>query len=552
MRYLLRAELHVILNQFRHRENIKEFILGIVLMLCFSIGLVVTCHKVLLAPAVLQLVRDDPSGQLLRFLIGLVMMPTLLLALTLAMSQVRLDLFESPLTDLLITSPISRGSIVTWAFLRNSFSILCMSSLIEMAPLGLFLWKTTGTPLGALLFPVGAIFLVAPLVAIAVLFHVILMRWLAKPQTRMLLSILGGAAAIVFILLVAGGAMTGESSGQELAAFMETEPRLPLLLGLPADMLMGLVGLPHGQTDLFTILITLLSPCILLACAAPLYERAFENASVIFRPSLARTVRSLGRRWPTIPAASIFRRELVQLVQQPANLLGFLFLGVLIFMIARSNPLSLSYTEGAEVPEVVVSAAEVFFTWLFTGLMFASMSVSSFTADHAYLVLYKSSPIRPASLLHGRIATLLLPLGWCFFLVLLIGRWYIGASPWALVLFTGYVLPAIVITLGLISGLGTLAIPRRSGDGAPLAATARMIMMSIGVGLAMGIILGVCIGFWKALQDSYTERGALARMNPVALLLVTQAVAWAFSLLVGGLGYAFGLRNYRQLLAPEE
>jgi hypothetical protein len=263
-------------------------------------------------------------------------------------------------------------------------------------------------------------------------------------------------------------------------------------------------------------------------------------------------VRSLGRRWPTTPAASIFRRELVQHVQQPASLFGYLFLAVLIFMIARSNPLSLSIPEGSEVPEVVSSAARVFFTWLFTGLMFSSMSVAGFAGDLPYLVLYQSSPVRPASLLRGRAATLLLPLGWTLLLVLLMGHWLIGASGGALLLSASFVLPAMALTLGLISGLGSLTLPRRGGDGAPMAATTRMIVMSIGMGLVMGLILGLSIGFWKTLRDSYLEQGALARTDPVMLLFIMQAVAWGFSFLIGGLGFAFGLRNYRRLLAPEE
>jgi hypothetical protein len=104
------------------------------------------------------------------------MAPTLLLAVRLAMSQVRLDLFESPLTGFLNTSPVSRGSITTWVFLRTTFTLLFVSTVIEMAPLGLLLWKATGSPLRVLLFPVAAAFMAAPLLAFAVLIHVALMR----------------------------------------------------------------------------------------------------------------------------------------------------------------------------------------------------------------------------------------------------------------------------------------------------------------------------------------------------------------------------------------
>jgi hypothetical protein len=364
----------------------------------------------------------------------------------------------------------------------------------------------------------------------------------------LVLTLIGGVAGIAFVLLSAAGVMTGKSTGKELAAFIGTEPRLPMLLELPADVLLGRVGMPDAQTGTITLLVALLLPCLFLACAAPIYERAFENAWVTFRPSLACTVRRMGRRWPATPAASIFRRELMQYVPQPASLFGYLFLAVLIFMIARSNPLSLSFAEGSAVPQVVSSAARIFFT----GLMFSSMSVVGFAGDFPYLILYKSSPIRPAVLFRGRIAILLLPLGWTLLLVLLMGHWLIGASGGALLLSAIYLLPAMALTLGLISDLGPLTIPRRGGNGAPMPSATRMLIMSIGIALIMALVLGLCVGFWNTLCASYMEQDALARLNPVTLLLVTQGAAWIFAILVGGLGCAIGLRNYQKLLSPEE
>ncbi|MCP4516281.1 MAG: hypothetical protein GY824_13760, partial [Delftia sp.] len=205
--------------------------------------------------------------------------PALLLAFGMAFGQVRRDLFEGPMAGLLVASPVSRRSIVAWTFLRTSLVILLYGSLIETVPLCWVLKKTTGTLSGVFLFPVAAIFMAAPLVAAVILVHVALMRWLARPWTRMLLSLLGGLAGMAFIILVSSGVMTGKSSGQEMAAFVQTEPQLPFLLSLPTDVLLRLMGRPTGSTSIITLLIALLSPCVLLLFTAAIYERAYENAS---------------------------------------------------------------------------------------------------------------------------------------------------------------------------------------------------------------------------------------------------------------------------------
>jgi len=549
MHHLLRTELKAVVNQIRQPGNLKYIVVGLVIAACMSIGLAIACKNLILAPAVIRLVREDSSGTVLRFLIGLVMVPALLLGIAMAVGQVRRDLFEGPMAGLLVASPVSRGSIVVWTFTRTTFSILLYGSLIEVIPLCWVLEKTTGMGSGAFLFPIAMFIMAAPLVAGIILVNVALMRWLAKPWTRMLLTMLGGLAGMAFILLSASGVMTGKASGEEMAALVQAEPQLPWLLSLPTDVLMYLMGQPTGSTSILILLITLLSPCVLLLLAAAVYERAYENAWVTFNPTLFRTVRFLSKGWPTKPVASLLRRELVQLVQQPTSLFGYVFLGFLIFMIARSDPMSLTLPEDSPVPELLGSTARVFFTWLLTALMLASMSVPSPGAEVPYLVMYKSSPVRPAALLHGRMATLLLPFGWCLVLTLLFGHWIIGASPLALLLFIGFALPTMVLSLGLITGLGTLAIPTTSG--ASLVDMTRMLITSIGVALAMGIILGAGLAFWHGLCRSYKYSTTMADSNPMLFLVLTLAVAWGFALLVGGLGYLLGRRNFRKILSPE-
>lgn len=273
---------------------------------CTALGATIAGRKLFASDGLVEAIRADESGSLLRLAAAVALVPPLLLALSLASQMVRNGLYERGEASLTLTTPVPSGGLPQIVFVRvvvsgTLFGVAlaapCLLSLLESAEL---------PQLASLLAIPAVVIALAPLAAFVVGVQILLLRFLATPRVKLAVQGVTGLMGTAFAVLAMFGFLASDDDTERLVLYLEEIPRAPALLDVPAAIVLAGAGKPLDPATLLYALALLAAGPLVLYAMGPLYRRVFENSMVAAPPVLAPSRR---RGWPTTVARSVLARD---------------------------------------------------------------------------------------------------------------------------------------------------------------------------------------------------------------------------------------------------
>jgi len=541
------VELRCLLNLFRRDEGRRKLIEASITIVCIAAGSLLVGRQIFHSAPVLEAVSQDTSGVVLRMLLAASLLPPAILALSVALQEARRRLFEPGPAELLLVSPLPPLAQILAVYLRLLLSTGLYGTALAAPALFDFLGRIGHARGAVLAVPFAVLCLIAPLVAVVMSVQIVAMRWLASPRVKGVLSVVGALSSITFALLCAVGFLAPGKAGEALAGLSGSDFAMPFWLEAPAALL-ALGGAEVSRSEIVVAALLLVSGLVLLALSAPLYRRAYENSTVAAGSWPRGLLRSLGRSWPKNIERSVAKREIVRIVQQPASLVGYLFIGLMIVLIA-SGAFGSASARSEATPESLADASAVFGPWYLVILMLSILVVTSLglegSAEHTLLA---ASPASRPALLRGKLLTMLPPYGWCLFVAVVAGAWLQGAGGAGLLVFLLVALPLHAIILGVVLAFGILIITEPTGRGSSRSSAWRLCSSVFGVSAVQIAILIGLHELQAEVERSYHGHGMFGGLaEPLVLILVVSSI-WAGSIAAGAIGYGLAVRRYRRIL----
>ena len=547
MRALLATELRTLSNLFLRRSGRKELIGFLILISCTLFGGLIIGHTFVDDSRVVEALQKDDTGTLARLLLATALLPTVMLALAVAMQQVRDGLFARPDIELVLTSPSPPYSSLLMVFLRVLIGTTTIGASILIAPTVLVLLRANLSLLGILMIPPAIVLCTGPVIAVIVAMQVLLKRFLATPRIELAFQFVGAVVMIAFALIVMIGFMSGDDEAERLMKLLQKVEKPPALLDWPAQLLLAPSGLGMPVSSLGGLLLLAILPAAVIGVLGPLYPRAYEN-SVVSGPPIFRSRRGHGRRWPATLFKSILARDLAEVRQVPANLFLFVFLAILVVWIGISS--LWSPPSGGAIPSLAHEVFGLVPRWTMALLISASLVTPGMVfGEKAQWPLLASAPIDRRTLLLGRLIGLSSPPAWCL-LVTVVTAVALGTSALGAALFLLVAIPSFVLTMATVAFAGTLpftANTHAKSSGMDLVGV--LLPQVFVIGQAIGLlVLAMKAQSWT--RRYYESRGPFEGWPEAAIYATLLGSLWVVGLGVAFLEWKLAVRQHEKLLDP--
>ena len=502
---------------------------------------------VLTQPRLLATLHRASGGDEQRGLLGYGLLAGPLVATWLGLALAQRQLFEAPELSLWRQAPLPGWRGPLQVLLRAIFLSACWAGALALPFLAAMLRAANAPAWAFALAPVALLGATAPLLAVLLAVHVVLVRFFAGRILRLVFVLLGALASVGFstwLLLTMLG--RGGEHGAGLVQVARASGELPWTVGEGASLL---AAAARGRLDtaaLGAVLGWVAAAVAGFALVARLHPRAWER-HLAAEPPLWR---GRGRRWPASLAATVRKKEIAQLLQQPGALVGFLVFAVLVFALARQEGLLGGWSRASAVPRDVAQFATMVLHWFLAVLLVLYAHMGRLVLwDAPQWSLWVASPAAPGAVLRGKLAAIFLFLMWPLLLVAAAGAVLHAASGVALLAFTGTALGGTLVALGVLAAVGTSPRLMRPDDPGPVAQGGRAFLAALVLVLTFYLALVPAVFAWAWLAAATGERWLLA-LEPLEWVPQVVGAACAYGLLVLALGMLAGKRNLRRLFAP--
>ncbi len=499
-------------------------------------------------PLLLPTLHQATGGDSLRGLLGMGLMPCAIAASWLGLSLAQRQLFETPELLLWRTAPLPGWRAAVQVLLRACFLTLLWAAALAVPFVVTLLRQSPAGWLAWLLVPVAILCCTVPLLAMLLAVQIVLVRFFAGRVLRIVLAVLAALASVGFSTWLLLGLFAPDPARLQVATTLPgATDRLPWTIETAATLLASAANGRLDQGALRAALGWLGLAVSLFWFAAKLHPRAVEKHLEAQAPLLRRR-RSV---WPVGIAANVRRKELAQVLQQPGALIGFLVFAVLVFALARERVLVGSVLADSRIPRDLAHAAAMAVLWFLAVLLvlYAHMGRLSLW-DGPQWALYTASPAAPGAILRGKLQAVLLFLLWPLVLVAAAGAHLFGASLLAVAGFAGVALGGTFAALGVLAIVGTQPRLMRPDDGGHIVQGGRSFLAALLLVALFQLAMSPAMFGWMHLVDHL--RGHRLRPETVqewAPWVI--GAAWLHGLLIGGIGIAIGVRNFRKLTRPQ-
>lgn len=538
---LLLADLRALCNLPRDpigRRLLAQLTTGLLLLALLSWWI---AQRVLADPYLLHVVNrtgNDPF----RGLCGMALMPCPLAATWIGLSLAQRQLFETTELDLWQSMPIPPWRGALQVLLRAGFLALVWAAALSAPFLATLLANSTAPPLAFALAPLAIAAATLPLMAVLLIVQIVLVRLFSGRILRLVMLALpalawAGFAAWLLVTMF----WTGERA-PELVAAATTAESQPWTIAAGAEVLAAAAA---GR-DLATPLRALGAWLAFAAAVAWFASRLHPGALMAHRLADPRA-RTSRRRWPARVAGVLRRKEIAQIAQQPGALVGFLVFAVLVFALVEKRVFVAGTLAMPSLPLELRQLASLLTWWFLAVVLVLYPHMGRLVLwDARQWSLYALAPARPAAILRGKLEAVGLFLLWPLLLVAAIGGRALGADAVTLLQFVALALPGTAVALGVLAFVGTLPWLVRPDDTGHIAQGGRSFFASLLLIALFEFVMAPGVVAWVWLAD-WSRRNTLTLDLCDAYTPHVIAGAWAFALLVGGLGLALGIANFRRL-----
>lgn len=479
-------------------------------------------------------------------LIGMGLMPCPVAATWIGLSLAQRQLFDTPELGLWQSAPIRRWRGAVQILLRACFLAVVWATALS-SPFVLTLLAHSNAPaLAYALLPLAILGATVPLIAALLVFQIVLVRLFAGRALRVFLTALGAAASVGFstwLLVIMFSDSDG--GGTRLVERTASADSLPWTVDSGARLVTAAARSGFDATALRATLGWLLLASALFWLGARLHPGALEAHRLAEPPSRRRR-----SAWPASLAATIRRKELAQVLQQPGALIGFLIFAFLVFALVERQVLVGGILANYRLPADTRHLGAMLAQWFLATVLVLYPHMGRLVLwDAAQWSLYATSPAARSTILRGKLEAVGLLLLWPLLLVAAVSGHGLGASPGTIAAFLAIAVPGTLIALGVLAIVGTLPWLVRPEDGGAVAQGGRGFFASLLLIFAFELAVSPGVFGWLWLS-------AWARENPLTQTDVREwtpaviGVSWGLGLAILGLGIAIGARNYRRLSEP--
>lgn len=498
-------------------------------------------------PQLLRMLHHTSGGDSLRSLLGIGLLPCPIAASWLGLSLAQRQLFESPELLLWRTAPIAGWRAAIQVLLRACFLTLLWASALAVPFVATLLTKSPAGWLAWALLPLAILCCTVPLLATLLAVQIVLVRFFAGRVLRIVLAVVAALASVLFSTWLLLGLFAPEQARlQTIAAVPGGADRLPWTIETAASLLSSAANGVLDGDALRGALGWLGLAVSLFWFAARMHPRAVEKHLEAQAPLLRRR-RS---RWPTGIAANVRRKEFAQVLQQPGALIGFLVFAVLVFALARERVLIGGLLADGRLPRDLAHTAAMAVLWFLAVLLVLYAHMGRLALwDGPQWSLYSAAPAAPRAILRGKLEAVLAFLLWPLLLVAAAGAHLFGASLVAVASFVGLALGGTLAALGVLAMVGTSPRLMRPDDGGHIVQGGRSFLAALLLVVLFQLAMSPAMFGWLHVLDHL--RGHRLRTETLhAWAPWVVGAALLHGLLVGGIGVALGVRNYRKLTAP--
>ncbi len=498
-------------------------------------------------PALLSRLSTVTGGDEQRGLLGYGLMAGPLVATWLGLAFAQRQLFEAPELALWRQAPIAPSRGAMQVLVRASFVSWCWASALALPFLVTLLLHANAPAWAIALAPLAMLSATAPLLAVLLAVHVVLVRFFAGRVLRLVFVLLGALASVGFSTwLLLTMLSRGSERAHGVVALAQAPGELPWSVGAGASLL---AAAARGRLDvpaLLTVAGWVAGAFVGFRLVARLHPRAWER-HLAAEPPLWR---DRGGRWPASLAATVRKKEFAQLLQQPGALVGFLVFAVLVFALQRQEVLVGGLLATPHVPRDVLHCAVMLTHWFLAVLLVLYAHMGRLVLwDAPQWSLWVCSPGAPGAMLRGKLAAIFVFLLWPLLLVAFAGAAMLGASRAALLVFGAIALGGTFAALGVLATVGTWPRLMRPDDGGQAVQGGKSFLAAMVLVLVYYLALLPALVAWVWLGQHTRDR----TLRPGAARAAAPWVAGgacAYGLLVLALGLLVGTRNFRRLLAP--
>ncbi|HLQ39313.1 MAG TPA: hypothetical protein VK348_16000, partial [Planctomycetota bacterium] len=381
--------------------------------------------------------------------------------------------------------------------------------------------------------------------------QLLLVRWCAGRWLQITFTVLTAAASLGFSLFLMLGVFAQPEAQVERLLRATQDQHAPLARVLQsvaagAELLGSSLGQPPDLDALRRGLLWLLSTLAAFLLTCRLHPRAVEAYQRAQRPLFARR-RS---RWPAGIAASLRKKELAQLLQQPAQLIGMLVFGVTVFVLAQQRAFVGGTLATDTLPAPIGQCFSMLSLWFLTVLMvlFAHMGRLAMW-DGPQWPLYLKSPAAPGALLRGKLQAIWLLLLWPVLVVSLVGGHELHANLATQLVFAAIALGGNCLAIGVAAAVGTLPLLMRPDVSGQITPGSKSLGAAMLLVFGFELTVAPVLLLWHLLQNHVQHYG-LPTASWEPWVPWTVAGVWGYALLVCGLGCWLGARNFARLLRP--
>ncbi|MCA8956234.1 MAG: hypothetical protein KDC87_09170 [Planctomycetes bacterium] len=479
---LLAADLQSLRNGGSIPVVRRQLIGQLIGLVGLAVGSIALTGRLLLSQNMVSALRADPATLAPVVLSAIALGPPLLTT-GLVVPDLRRTLFTSPLAELFLVAPVSRSRIVVRACTRATVMLVVLQLAIGLPALIGFWWRTGAGSGGPLVFPLLALALALPLAAGSVLGAVLARRFLSGPRVRMAVNVVGTIAALLLILAVGWGLVSGKSAQREVVAGVRAMTEIPAILLAPGTALAAAAGLVPLGVEVAWLLALPLAAVPLLCLATRLYRAAYEHGLATAAPRPPSTGRSpRGSRWPQQPWLSIARKDLVGALRLRSSLPGFALLGAFALFVVGSELFGARRVRPDDPTPWLTQGLGLLTGWHLLMLMIGTLQGAGLFADETRQYdLLASSPLPRSAMAFGKLPVLVLPYAWIAAVMLVGAPIVAAADARVLGVFAALLVPTTAIVLAVVLGVGSRLPPASVVDAG--SSVGRSLVAATAVGL---------------------------------------------------------------------
>jgi hypothetical protein len=541
---LLLADLSALGNVLVRRDG-RRLLLGhgVALALITALSWLqgdVTLHH----PELLAVLVGDQGEQSVRALLGSALSRCGVCAGWLGIGLLQRQLFDIHELPLWRMAPCSPLRPPLQALLRTLFSTL-LWSLALAGPFAVMVLQQVRAPaLAYVLLPLLMLAGVLPMLCSLGAVEIVLTALFAGRLLRALFVAAAALASVAFSLFL----MTGmfRHPDQQAALLAANPGNAPWTIDAAAHALAMLCGQRGELRDLLPAGLWVAGTLLAFLLVSRLHPRAVEAHLRAGRPLRLRRQ----RRWPSRVAASLRKKELAQMLQQPSQLFGMLAFGVMVFVLAQQDFFN-GILRAHGLPPLVQQGTAMLVLWFIAVLLVLFAHMGRLVLwDSQQWSLYMVAPARAAAILRGKLQGIFLLLLWPVIVVVLAGHYLLHVDAETLLWFSGLALAGNLVALGVVATVGTLPLLTRPDLSGQMASGWRSFVATLL--LVFGFEAAMAPGFigWQALAVYVARRGPVSAAQATAFAPTVLVVAWLLALVLGGGGVWLGGRNFRRLLRP--